>query len=99
MLNIKQTDTYRKWERKLRDQRGKALIAARIFRLANGLAGDVKPVGQGVCELRIHHGPGYRVYFKQRGNEVIILLCGGDKDTQRSDINTALRLSSEWEAL
>ena len=99
MLEIKQTDTYRKWERKLRDQRGKALIAARIFRLANGLAGDVKPVGQGVCELRIHHGPGYRVYFKQRGNEVIILLCGGDKDTQRSDINTALRLSSEWEAL
>ena len=57
MLEIKQTDTYRKWERKLRDQRGKALIAARIFRLANGLAGDVKPVGQGVCELRIHHGP------------------------------------------
>jgi len=99
MLEIKQTDTYRKWERKLRDQRGKALIAARIFRLANGLAGDVKPVGQGVCELRIHHGPGYRVYFKQRGNEVIILLCGGDKDTQQSDINTALRLASEWEAL
>ncbi|OZC34709.1 hypothetical protein B9Q17_01740 [Marinobacter vinifirmus] len=99
MLEIKQTDTYRKWERKLRDQRGKALIAARIFRLANGLAGDVKPVGQGVCELRIHHGPGYRVYFKQRGNEVIILLCGGDKDTQQSDINTALQLASEWEAL
>ena len=67
MLEIKQTDTYRKWERKLRDQRGKALIAARIFRLANGLSGDVKPVGQGVCELRIHHGPGYRVYFKQSG--------------------------------
>jgi len=99
MLEIKQTDTYRKWERKLRDQRGKALIAARIFRLANGLSGDVKPVGQGVCELRIHHGPGYRVYFKQRGNEVIILLSGGDKDTQQSDINTALRLASEWEAL
>ena len=99
MLEIKQTDTYRKWERKLRDQRGKALIAARIFRLANGLAGDVKPVGQGVCELHIHHGPGYRVYFKQRGNEIIILLCGGDKDTQQSDINTALRLASEWEAL
>ncbi|MFB2707309.1 type II toxin-antitoxin system RelE/ParE family toxin [Marinobacter shengliensis] len=99
MLEIKQTDTYRKWECKLRDQRGKALIAARIFRLANGLAGDVKPVGQGVCELCIHHGPGYRVYFKQRGNEVIILLCGGDKDTQQSDINTALRLASEWEAL
>lgn len=64
MLDIKQTDSYRKWERKLRDQRAKALIAARVFRLANGLAGDAKPVGQGVSELRIHYGPGYRVYFK-----------------------------------
>ena len=98
MFEIKQTDTYRKWERKLRDQRGKALIAARLFRLANGLPGDVKPVGQGINELRIHHGPGYRVYFKQRGNEIIILLCGGDKDTQQSDIDTAKRLAAAWEA-
>src|SRR5690554_5666786 len=75
MLDIKQTDTYRKWERKLRDQRAKALIAARVFRLANGLPGDVQPVGQGVSELRIHHGPGYRIYFKQRGSEIVILLC------------------------
>ncbi|WP_245682180.1 type II toxin-antitoxin system RelE/ParE family toxin [Billgrantia gudaonensis] len=75
MLDIKQTDTYRKWERKLRDQRAKALIAACVFRLANGLPGDVKPVGQGVSELRIHHGPGYRVYFKQRGDEILILPC------------------------
>lgn len=67
-LDIKQTDTYRKWERKLRDSRAKALIAARIFRLANNLAGDVKPVGQGVSELRIHHGLGYRVY--QRSSEI-----------------------------
>ncbi|HAA45038.1 MAG: hypothetical protein XD36_3233 [Halomonas sp. 54_146] len=98
MLDIKQTDTYRKWERKLRDQRAKALIAARVFRLANGLPGDVKPVGQGVSELRIHHGPGYRIYFKQRGDEIIILLCGGDKDSQQSDIDTAQRLAAEWEA-
>ena len=97
MLAIKQTNTYRRWERKLRDSRAKALIAARIFRLANGLAGDVKPVGQGISELRIHHGPGYRVYFKPRGNELVILLCGGDKSTQQNDIDTAQRLAAEWE--
>lgn len=99
MLDIKQTETYLKWERKLRDQRAKVLIAARVFRVANGLLGDVKPVGQGVSELRIHHGPGYRVYFKQQGNEIVILLCGGDKSTQQSDIATALRLAAEWEAV
>ena len=97
MIAIKQTDTYRRWERKLRDSRAKALIAARIFRLANGLAGDVKPVGQGISELRIHHGPGYRVYFKQHGSELVILLCGGDKSTQQNDIDTAQRLAAEWE--
>ncbi|MCC4288682.1 type II toxin-antitoxin system RelE/ParE family toxin [Vreelandella aquamarina] len=97
MLAIKQTDTYRRWERKLRDSRAKALIAARIFRLANGLTGDVKPVGQGISELRIHHGPGYRVYFKQHGSELVILLCGGDKSTQQNDIDTAQRLAAEWE--
>jgi putative addiction module killer protein len=99
MLDIKQTETNRKWERKLRDQRAKALIAARVFRVANGLTGDVKPVGQGVSEVRIHHGPGYRVYFKQRGNDIVILLCGGDKSSQQSDIATALRLAAEWEAV
>jgi len=99
MFDIKQTETYRKWERKLRDQRAKALIAARVFRVANGLPGDVKPVGQSVSELRIHHGPGYRVYFKQRGSEIVILLCGGDKSTQQSDIATALQLAAEWEAV
>jgi len=98
MLEIKQTDTYRKWERKLRDQRAKALIAARVFRLANGLLGDVRPVGQGVSELRIHHGPGYRIYFKQRGDEIVILLCGGDKSTQQGDIVTAQHLAAEWES-
>ncbi|WP_416137073.1 type II toxin-antitoxin system RelE/ParE family toxin [Halomonas sp. HK25] len=98
MLDIKQTDTFRKWEHKLRDQRAKAMIAARVFRLANGLPGDVKPIGHGISELRIHHGPGYRIYFKQRGSEIIILLCGDDKSTQQSDIATAQRLASEWEA-
>jgi putative addiction module killer protein len=66
--------------------------------LANGLSGDVKPIGSGISELRIHYGPGYRIYFKQRDREIIILLCGGDKSTQQRDIETAQRLASEWEA-
>jgi len=84
------------WESKLKDQRAKAAIAARIFRLANGLPGDVSPVGQGVSELRIHYGPGYRIYFQQRGNEIVILLCGGDKSSQTKDIETAKRLANKW---
>lgn len=99
MLDIKQTDIFRKWENKLKDQRAKAMIAARVFRLANGLPGDVKPVGQGVSELRIHHGPGYRVYFQQRGKEVVLLLCGGDKRTQQQDIETAQHLAAKWRVL
>lgn len=96
MIEIKQTATYLAWERRLKDQLAKAAIAARVFRLANGLAGDVSPVGQGVSELRIHYGPGYRVYFQQRGNEIVILLCGGDKSSQSRDIETAKRLAIEW---
>ena len=96
MIEIKQTATFRKWESKLKDKRARAMIAARIFRLANGLAGDVSPVGQGVSELRIHYGRGYRVYFKRRGEEIIILLCGGNKSTQSRDIETAKRFAKEW---
>lgn len=69
---------------------------ARVFRVANGLLGDVEPVGQGVSELRIHYGPGYRVYFQQRGNELVLLLCGGDKSSQARDIETAKMLASQW---
>lgn len=69
MVEVKQTATFMAWESKLKDRRAKAVIAARIFRLANGLPGDVSPVGQGVSELRIHYGPGYRVYFQQRGRK------------------------------
>lgn len=97
MLIIRQTETFRKWERRLRDHRAKALIAARVFRLANGLEGDAKAVGGGVRELRIHHGPGYRVYFKQIGDEIVILLCGGDKGSQHRDIERAKRLVMELE--
>lgn len=96
MIEIKQTATFMTWESKLEDQRAKAAIAARIFRLANGLPGDVSPVGQGVSELRIHYGPSYRVYFQQRGTEIVILLCGGDKSRQTRDIETAKRLANEW---
>lgn len=96
MIEIKQTATYRKWQSKLKDQRAKALIAARVFRLANGLSGDVKSVGQGVSELRIHFGPGCRVYFHQQGNEMILLLCGGDKGSQERDINAAIQLTAQW---
>ena len=96
MKTIKQTATYMTWERNLRDQRVRAIIAARIFRVANGLLGDVEPVGQGVSELRIHYGPGYRVYFQQRGNELVLLLCGGDKGSQDRDIETAKLLASQW---
>lgn len=96
MVEIKQTETFSKWESELRDRRAKATIAARIFRLANGLPGDVAPVGQGISELRIHYGPGYRIYFKQHGNELIILLCGGNKNSQSRDIDKAKQLAESW---
>lgn len=95
MIEIKQTETYRKWEHKLKDHKARAAIAARVFRLANGLLGDIAPVGLGISELRIHYGPGYRIYFKQNGNEIIILLCGGDKSTQKRDIEAAKKLVKE----
>jgi putative addiction module killer protein len=72
------------------------MIAARLDRLSQGNAGDVEPVGEGISELRIHNGPGYRIYFQKRGQVIIILLCGGDKSTQAKDIRTARRLATEW---
>lgn len=81
----------------LRDRAARARIAARIDRLAFGNPGDVAPVGDGVSELRIHCGPGYRVYFVQRGKVLIVLLCGGDKRTQARDIKTAKKLAAELE--
>lgn len=93
MIELQQTDTFKKWRMGIRDQRIRAAIAARLDRLAYGHAGDVQPVGQGISELRIHCGPGYRIYFQQRGNTIILLLCGGDKSTQARDIETAKRLA------
>ena len=95
MIEIRETETFSTWLRKLRDDQAKAKIAARVRRLAFGNPGDVKPIGEGVSELRVHHGAGYRVYFVQRGTLLIVLLCGGDKATQDKDIATAKKLARE----
>jgi putative addiction module killer protein len=95
-LELEQTETFRLWEQKLRDRRARTLIAARLLRLAEGLLGDVGPIGDGVSELRIHHGPGYRVYFLRRGDSRVVLLCGGDKASQSRDIAKAKRLAEKW---
>ncbi|MDD5319558.1 MAG: type II toxin-antitoxin system RelE/ParE family toxin [Methylococcales bacterium] len=96
MIEIKQTETFRKWRMKLKDERVRGLIASHLDRLCFGHAGDVEPVGQGISELRINYGPGYRIYFHKRGDTIIVLLCGGDKSTQANDIKTAKRLAAEW---
>lgn len=96
MIEIKQTETFWKWRARLKDDRARALIASRLDRLAYGLAGDAQAVGQGISELRIHHGPGYRIYFQQSAGAIIVLLCGGDKSTQARDIKTAKRLAQAW---
>jgi putative addiction module killer protein len=93
MVEIRKTDLFAKWLDDLRDIRAKARVLVRIERLASGNAGDVKPVGEGVSEMRIDYGPGYRVYFIQRGSELIILLAGGDKSSQSKDIKSAIRLA------
>lgn len=93
MLEIRKTETYVQWIDNLRDLQARARVQVRIERLAAGNSGDVKAVGEGVSELRIDYGPGYRVYFTKRGREVVILLAGGDKTTQAADIKIALRLA------
>ena len=93
MIEIRKTEIFAKWIDGLRDIRARARILARIERLAAGNPGEVKPVGEGVSELRINYGPGYRVYYKKQGQKVVILLAGGDKSTQAKDIKAALGLS------
>ena len=93
MVEVRQTETYAQWFAGLRDRQARARIDVRIRRLSLGNPGDVRPVGEGVSELRIDYGPGYRVYFVQRGQRVVILLAGGDKRTQSQDIETALVLA------
>lgn len=93
MVELRKTETFAQWLNGLRDIQGRARVQARIERLVAGNPGDVEPVGEGVSELRINYGPGYRVYFKSGGRGVIILLAGGDKATQSRDIKTALHLA------
>jgi len=93
MIEIRKTEAFVKWLDSLDDIRARARVLVRIERLASGNPGDVEPVGEGVSELRINYGPGYRVYYKQSGESLVILLAGGDKRTQPRDIKTALRLA------
>lgn len=96
MLEVVKSATFESWFGSLRDRQAQIRINARIRRLSLGNAGDVKPVGSGVSELRVDYGPGYRVYFMQRGRVVAVLLCGGDKRTQDADIKRAIKISKDW---
>jgi putative addiction module killer protein len=91
------SDVFKSWLHKLRDSRARYRIYKRIERLAEGNPGDVEPAGEGISEMRIHYGPGYRVYFKDTGKEIIILLCGGDKSTQQADIIRAKEIALLYE--
>ncbi len=93
MFEVRKTEVYAKWLDSLRDTRARARVLVRVERLAAGNPGDVRPVGEGVSELRIDYGPGYRVYFKKQVRSIVILLAGGDKRTQSDDVKTALRLA------
>jgi putative addiction module killer protein len=95
MIEVRETEPFAEWFSKLRDERARAKILVRIRRLSLGNPGDVQPVGEGVSEMRIHYGPGYRVYFVQLGETLAILLGGGDKSTQDRDIRSALALAKE----
>lgn len=95
MIEIRKTSVFARWLDGLRDIQARARILVRLERLATGNPGDVKPVGEGVSELRVNYGPGYRVYFKKQGLEVVILLAGGDKDSQTTDIKIALKLARD----
>jgi putative addiction module killer protein len=96
VIEIVKTDVFDAWLNGLTDKPAKRRIAARLFRLESGNSGDSKPVGQGVSEMRVDYGPGYRVYYVQRGQALIVLLCGGDKSSQARDIIRAKFLAGQW---
>ncbi len=96
MLDIIQSETFQRWLASLKDRKAAARIQARLDRAANGNLGDVKPVREGISEMRIDHGPGYRLYFIRQGSSLIVLLVGGDKRTQDADIVRALKIVQEW---
>jgi putative addiction module killer protein len=95
VVEVRKTDEFDRWIENLQDLRARAKILTRIQRLELGNAGDVRPVGNGISEMRIDYGPGYRVYYKQTGKEIVLLLCGGDKSTQNKDIKHAKELAAE----
>lgn len=94
MIEVRQTEVFARWVKTLRDAKAASKIAQRVVQVSSGLMGDVKPIGEGVSELRIDFGPGYRIYFVQRGRALILLLCGGDKSTQAADIKKAKELAT-----
>jgi len=94
VIDVRQSDVFAKWLADLRDLRGKAVVARRVARMAQGNFGDCRPVGDRVSELRVDFGPGYRAYFTRRGDEVTVL-CGGDKDSQERDIDKAKTMAAE----
>lgn len=96
MIELIKSTAFDRWLTDLRDVRAVARIQVRLDRMATGNPGDVKPVGEGVSEMRIDYGPGYRVYFMRRGLVVIVLLCGGDKSTQDKDIALAKTMAAQW---
>ena len=96
MFTILRSAAFDRWLRRLRDRQAVNRIVARLLAAEDGHLGDVRSVGGGVSEMRIQHGPGYRIYFITRGAELIVLLCGGDKDSQRRDIQRARRMATEW---
>ena len=96
MVEVVKSATFEAWFKSLRDRQAQARINARIRRLSLGNPGDVQPVGAGVSELRIDYGPGYRVYYMQRGAVIAVLLCGGDKRTQDADIKRAIGIARDW---
>ena len=97
MYELITSQTFDTWIRKLRDREAKARIQARIRRLSLGNAGQMRALKNGICEMKIDYGPGYRVYYTFKGTMLVLLLCGGDKSTQNEDIKMATRISSDWE--
>ncbi len=96
MIRIIESSTFKRWIRRLRDRVAVARINARLRNVTNGHFGDIRAVGNGVSEMRIQSGPGYRIYFIREGDEVVVLLCGGDKSSQHRDIERAKQIAKEW---
>lgn len=95
MLKIRQTEIFAKWFKKIKDGKTRAVINMHLSRLSQEYNCDCKPVGKGISELRIHYGKGFRIYYKKKNNEILILLCAGDKSTQEKDIENAHRIAME----